>query len=59
VLAAAAVSTLPRWARIPLRVPYLPVTEAALVRPAGQAMVRTIRWATGAPPARARRLVPG
>ena len=59
VLAAAAVSTLPRWARIPLRVPYLPVTEAALVRPAGQGMVRAIRWATSAPPARARRLAPG
>ena len=59
VLAAAAVSTLPRWARIPLRVPYLPVTEAALVRPAGQGMVRAIRWATSAPPARTRQLAPG
>jgi uncharacterized protein (DUF2236 family) len=59
VLAAAAVSTLPRWARIPLRVPYLPVTEAALVRPAGQAVVRGIRWATSAPPARTRQLAPG
>jgi uncharacterized protein (DUF2236 family) len=59
VLAAAAVSTLPRWARVPLRVPYLPVTETALVRPAGQAMVRAIRWATSSPPARARRLAPG
>jgi uncharacterized protein (DUF2236 family) len=59
VLAAAAVSMLPIWARIPLRVPYLPVTETALVRPAGQAMVRAIRWATSAPPARARQLAPG
>lgn len=49
VLAAAAVSTLPRWARLPLRVPYLPVTETALVRPAGQVIVRGIRWATSAP----------
>src|SRR5690348_5716328 len=59
VQAAAAVSTLPRWARIPLRVPYLPLTEAALVRPAGQGMVRAIRWATSAPPAHARKLAPG
>jgi uncharacterized protein (DUF2236 family) len=58
ILAAAAVSTLPRWARIPLRVPYLPVTETALVRPAGQVIVRGIRWATSTPPARARRLAP-
>jgi uncharacterized protein (DUF2236 family) len=55
VLAAAAVSTLPRWARVPLRVPYLPVTETALVRPAGRVIVRGIRWATSAPwPAPAR-----
>jgi uncharacterized protein (DUF2236 family) len=50
VLAAAAVSVLPRWARLPLRLPYLPITETALVRPAGHAMVRAIRWATSAPP---------
>jgi uncharacterized protein (DUF2236 family) len=50
VLAAAAVSLLPGWARRPLRLPRLPVTEAALVRPAGQAMVHAIRWATTAPP---------
>ena len=37
VLAAAAVSLLPGWARRPLRLPRLPVTEAALVRPAGHA----------------------
>jgi uncharacterized protein (DUF2236 family) len=50
VLAAAAVSLLPRWARQPLRLPRLPVTETVLVRPAGRAMVRAIRWATSAPP---------
>src|SRR6202047_4430596 len=50
VLAAAAVSLLPGWARRPLRLPRLPVTEAAIVRPAGHAMVRAIRWATSAPP---------
>jgi uncharacterized protein (DUF2236 family) len=49
VLAAAAVSLLPAWARRLLRLPRLPVTETLLVRPAGQAMVQAIRWATGAP----------
>jgi uncharacterized protein (DUF2236 family) len=54
LLAAAAVSLLPGWARWPLRLPRLPVTEAALVRPAGQAVVQGIRWATTArPPAQA------
>src|SRR5580693_7088461 len=51
VLAAAAVSLLPGWARRPLRLPRLPVTEAVVVRPAGRAMVHAIRWATSAPPA--------
>ncbi|HEY0716205.1 MAG TPA: oxygenase MpaB family protein [Streptosporangiaceae bacterium] len=49
LLAGAAVSLLPGWARWPLRLPWLPVTEAALVRPAGQAMVGAIRWVTSAP----------
>ena len=49
MLAAAAVSLLPGWARRPLRLPRLPVTEAALVRPAGHAMVHAIRWATTSP----------
>jgi uncharacterized protein (DUF2236 family) len=46
VLAAAAVSLLPGWARRPLRLPpRLPVAERALVRPAGNALVQVIRWA--------------
>lgn len=45
LLAAAAVSLLPVWARWPLRLPYLPATEATWVRLAGEAAVRTIRWA--------------
>ena len=49
VLAAAAVSLLPDWARGLLRLPRLPVTETLLVRPAGRAMVQAIRWATSAP----------
>jgi uncharacterized protein (DUF2236 family) len=51
ILAAAAVSLLPPWARRPLRLPSLPVTEALVVRPAGLAMVHAIRWATAAPEA--------
>jgi uncharacterized protein (DUF2236 family) len=50
VLAAAAVGSLPRWARWPLRLPYLPLAEATVVRLAGEGLVRTIRWAM-APPA--------
>jgi len=53
VLAAAAVSLLPGWARRPLYLPRLPVTEVAVVRPAGHAMVHAIRWATSAPAAAA------
>jgi len=48
MLAAAAVSLLPGWARQLLRLPRLPVTETLLVRPAGQAMIQAIRWATSA-----------
>ena len=49
VLAAAAVSLLPEWARRPLRLPRLPVTETVLIRPAGHATIQAIRWATTAP----------
>ncbi len=45
VLAAAAVASLPVWARWPLRLPYLPVTERLGVRTAGLALTSTIRWA--------------
>ena len=47
LLAGAATSLLPGWARRPLYLPRLPLTEAALVRPAGHAVVHGIRWATG------------
>ena len=45
VLAAAAVGLLPAHSRWPLRLPYLPVAEATVVRLAGDSVVRTIRWA--------------
>jgi uncharacterized protein (DUF2236 family) len=44
-LAGAAVALLPRWARWPLRLPWLPVTEATVLRVGGEAVTRTIRWA--------------
>jgi hypothetical protein len=37
---------LPAWARADLRLPYLPVTERAVLRPIGQVITSTIRWAT-------------
>ncbi len=45
VLSAAAVGSLPPWARRPLRLPYLPLAEATAVRAAGIALTSTIRWA--------------
>jgi len=49
-IAAAAVALLPRWARWPLRLPWLPVTEATLGRLAGESVTRVIRWALPAAP---------
>jgi len=49
-IAAAAVGLLPRWARWPLRLPWLPVTEATLGRATGAAVTRVIRWALPAAP---------
>jgi len=45
LLAAAAVSLMPAWTRLPLRLPWLPLSERALVRPAGATLVSTLRWA--------------
>ncbi len=47
ILGATAVATLPVWARIPLRLPYLPIAEATGVRFAGHALMRGLRWVTG------------
>lgn len=44
VLAAAAVALLPAWTRWPLRLPLLPVSEALLAAPAGEALTSLIRW---------------
>jgi hypothetical protein len=45
------VSLLPGYARRLLWLPRLPVTEAAVIRPAGHALVQAIRWAMTTPPA--------
>jgi uncharacterized protein (DUF2236 family) len=50
VLAASAVALLPRWARRPLGLPWFPVAEAVVVRPAGDVVTRALRWALQAPP---------
>ncbi len=44
-LAAGAVSMLPVWARRPLRLPWLPVTERFVGRPLGGAATSVVRWA--------------
>lgn len=49
-IAAGAVALLPRWARMPLRLPWLPVTEAIAIAPAGELVTRGLRWALQAPP---------
>lgn len=58
LLCAAGVSMMPLWSRWPLRLPYLPVTEATAVRGAGVVMTSTIRWAMGAAPDRAQPATP-
>lgn len=45
VLAATSVAMLPGWARLPLRLPYLPPLEVTAVRVAGRTLVGGIRWA--------------
>lgn len=48
LLAATAVGELPPWARRELRLPDIPWADSLLVRPAGHAVVGTIRWVMGA-----------
>lgn len=48
-LAAGAVAMLPRWARLPLRLPYLPVTERLVSRPIGGVATSVVRWAMRSP----------
>ncbi len=45
LIAGSAVALMPTWTRMPLRLPWLPVSEAVALRPAGELVTRTIRWA--------------
>lgn len=45
MLSAAAISLLPVWARIPLRLPWFPVSERLVIAPAGDVLISTLRWA--------------
>jgi uncharacterized protein (DUF2236 family) len=49
LIAGAAVALMPAWTRLPLRLPWFPVTEAVALRPAGDVVTRTIRWAVAPP----------
>ena len=49
VLASAAIGELPAWARWPLRLPYLPISEATTIPAVGRVLVRTTRWILSAP----------
>lgn len=51
MLAAAAVSTLPTWARRELKLPQIPLADRAIGAGLGQVATSTIRWAMGAHPA--------
>ncbi|PVG81156.1 DUF2236 domain-containing protein [Nocardioides gansuensis] len=55
-LVAAAVGLMPRWTRVPLRLPWLPVAERTAVRALGSGATGTIRWALTSGHAEARRL---
>jgi uncharacterized protein (DUF2236 family) len=44
-LAAAAIGLMPAWTRLPLRLPWLPVSERTVVRGLGGLATGTIRWA--------------
>lgn len=45
LLVAATISTLPRWSRTHLGLPYLPLTERFALQPLGDTITRVVRWA--------------
>jgi uncharacterized protein (DUF2236 family) len=49
MLSAAAIGLMPRWTRLALRLPYMPVTEATAVRASGSIITKAIRWAMRPP----------
>ncbi|MDA3033179.1 MAG: oxygenase MpaB family protein [Actinomycetota bacterium] len=51
LISAAAISLMPAWTRWPLRLPWLPLTEATVGRVGGDVVTRALRWAVPAPQA--------
>lgn len=49
VLMAAGIALMPRWTRLPLRLPWLPVSERTVIRALGVLATGTIRWAMTPP----------
>jgi uncharacterized protein (DUF2236 family) len=49
-LSAAAIGLMPTWTRLPLRLPWLPVSERTVVRGLGGLATGAIRWALTPPP---------
>ncbi len=45
VLMAAGIALMPRWTRLPLRLPWLPASERTVVKALGTLATGTIRWA--------------
>lgn len=45
LICAGAVALMPVWTRLPLRLPWLPISEAIALRPGGALVTRTMRWA--------------
>jgi uncharacterized protein (DUF2236 family) len=45
MIGAAAVSLMPAWTRWPLRLPWMPITDATVGRALGDAVTKTLRWA--------------
>lgn len=44
MIAAGAVALMPAWTRLPLRLPWLPVSERVAAQPVGDLVTRTLRW---------------
>ncbi len=48
LIAGAAVALMPAWTRWPLRLPWMPVSDATVGRALGDAVTKTLRWAVSA-----------
>lgn len=48
LIAGAAVSLMPAWTRWPLRLPWMPISDATVGRALGDTVTKTLRWAVSA-----------